>query len=557
MMRDLLPFRPALAVVLAFSLGACASTGEPTVPDSTPDVAVEAPPETAETEVIEESVEAAEESAPFPEMTSAPQSGSPLAEDAEGIWPRVREHYQLPDYLDEPRVQSHIDWYRCHPDFLERVTARAEPFLHLINEKIEARGLPSELLLLPVVESAYLPYAYSHGRAAGLWQFIPSTGKHYGLKQNWWYDGRRDITASTDAALDYLEFLNEQFDGDWLLALAAYNTGQGNVRRAMRQNERRGRPTDFWHLDLPRETEHYVPRLLATAAIVADPDLFSMPIWTVPDEPYLTQVDTGSQIDLAVAARLADMDMEEIYLLNPGFNRWATDPDGPHHLLLPLDKADLFEKNLTELPTQQRVTWLRHKIRSGETLSEIAEQYGTTTRMLKRSNNLNGHIIRAGDHLLVPTAGRASSEYTLTADLRRESTQNAPRNGQKRIHIVQRGDSLWAIARQYGVSVKQVASWNAMAPGDTLRPGQQLVLWLPTKQVEAALSGPNFSHPLLEETQRKVRYSVRSGDSLFRIAQRFGVGVTDIQRWNGMGDRNLLRPGQSLTLYVDVTRQGS
>lgn len=526
---------------------------DPTQLDSLDWLDVQGPADSGEDEIAAE-VTAVEEAAPFP--NSDPRSRDALGSAAEeDIWARVRQGLAFEDHSEEPRVQQHIDWYRCHHDFLQRVTARAEPFLHFILERIENEGLPSELLLLPIIESAYLPYAYSHGRAAGLWQFIPSTGRLYGLKQNWWYDGRRDVVASTDAALKYLSRLHERFDGDWLLALAAYNAGEGNVRKAMRRNARRGKPTDFWHLKLPRETQHYVPKMLAVAAVVGDAELYGIELWPVADEPYLSIAEFDSQIDLAIAAELAEIDLEELYLLNPGFNRWATDPKGPHRLLLPSSSTERFHAGLASLPPEQRVTWVRHRIRSGENLGGIAQRYGTTVSMLKRSNQLRGNLIRAGDHLLVPTASRTKAAYTMTAEERRAAIQANPKGARKHLHVVRRGDTFWDIARQYNVSVKELARWNGMAPGDILRPGDRLVVWLPASSREARIGLPDFDHPLGEQTLRRVRYSVRHGDSLYRIARRFSVAVDDIQRWNNLRQKDLLRPGQRLTLFVDVTRQ--
>ena len=473
------------------------------------------------------------------------------------IWPRVRDGFAMDAHIDQPRVQAFIDWHRCHPDFLERVTARAQPFLYMILEEIEHRGMPSELLLLPVVESAYVAYAYSHGRAAGMWQFIPATGRRFGLKQNWWYDGRRDVLASTNAALDYLTRLHEKFDGDWLLALAAYNAGEGTVRRAVRKNRKLGKPTDFWHLKLPRETTNYVPKLLAVKALVADPSFYNVPLWPAPDEPYLRAVNFDSQIDLAVAAELAEMDVEDVYLLNPGFNRWATDPNGPHRLLFPLDNAAAFEANLAELPAEQRVVWHRHKIRKGETLSEIATRYRTTVSVLKKSNQIRGHTIRAGSYLLVPVAHAPAGDYTLTADARRKARQDNGGSGRKLLHIVQPGDTFWEIARQYNVTIRELAKWNGMAPGDVLHPGDRLVIWVPHVAMEANLRLPDLTRGAPGDTVRKVRYSVRRGDSLSHIARRFSVDVGDIRRWNDIPNAHLLRPGQRLTLYVDITSQGS
>jgi len=536
-----------LGLALAGLLSGCATQpASQDEPGSNPAAATarELPDEIAETE----------ERAPFPDLSVEGSQQLAPFEASQDIWPRVRRGFALEDGLNELRVQSHLDWHRCRIDFIERVTARAEPYLHLILEEIEQREVPTELALLPIVESAYIPYAYSHGRAAGLWQFIPATGQRFGLKQNWWYDGRRDVVESTRAALDYLEYLHKLFDGDWLLALAAYNAGEGNVRRAIRRNEARGLPTDFWHLDLPRETQNYVPKLLALKALVSEPEYHNVNLWPVPDEPYLTVVPLPSQMDLAVAAELAEMEVDDMYMLNPAFNRWATDPNGPHALLLPIDRATRFRTGLAELPAEQLVTWQRHRIQSGETLGHIATRYNTTVSVIQRSNQLRSSNIRAGDYLLVPVAQRPSGDYALTADQRRAAIQNTEREGRRIRYEVQPGDTFWDIARRYAVSVNQLAKWNGMAPRDTLRAGDQLIIWVtdaPPAQ-GATLRLPDLERKIPGQTVRRVSYSVRQGDSLFGIARRFSVNVADIQRWNGI-DGSLLRPGQRLTLYVDVT----
>lgn len=544
-----------LAIVLGTSLVGCAT-------QPTSEMALAPNEAAAENRELPAEIAQTEEQAPFPDLQVDGSSNLAPFEVEDDIWTRVRAGFGLGEVLEQsleqPRVQSHLDWHRCRVDFLERVTARSEPYLYLIMDEIEQRDMPAELVLLPVVESAYIPYAYSHGRAAGLWQFIPATGRRFGLKQNWWYDGRRDVLESTRAALDYLEYLHKRFDGDWLLALAAYNAGEGNVGRAVRRNEARGRPTDFWHLDLPRETENYVPKLLAVSALVGDPDFYGASLWPIPDEPYLATVPLPSQIDLAVAADLAEMDVDEIYLLNPGFNRWATDPNGPHALLLPIEQAEKFRARLAEVPKSQLVTWQRHQIRSGETLGHIAERYDTTISILKRSNQLRSSRIRAGDFLLVPVAQRPTDEYSLSAEQRRASIQNTERSGRRIRYEVQAGDSFWDIARRYNVSVNQLAKWNGMAPRDTLRAGDQLVIWVPegANVQESSLRLPDLERKIPGETVRRVSYAVRHGDSLFGIARRFSVDVGDIRRWNRI-DGSLLRPGQRLTLYVDITNLDS
>ena len=279
------------------------------------------------------------------------------------LWQRIRAGFQLePD--DRRAVQQQLDWYVRHPAYITRVFTRAKRFLPYIVAEAESRGMPLEVALLPVVESAFDPFAYSHGRAAGLWQIIPGTGKRFGLKQNWWYDGRRDPVAATHAALDYLEYLHKLLDNDWLLAVAAYNSGEGNVKRAQRKNLNRSRDTDFWSLSLPKETEAYVPKLLAIRAVVADPESLGLTLPAIEDTPYFEEVLTDSQIDLALAADLAGLDIDELYALNAGFNRWATDPDGPHRLMVPVDAAPVLTQALADLMTMRES--------SQKNLSEIA-----------------------------------------------------------------------------------------------------------------------------------------------------------------------------------------
>jgi len=466
------------------------------------------------------------------------------------IWPRIREGFQIDTHLDHPWVQAELEWYSKHPEYLYRTMTRAEPFIHYILVEAEKRGLPTELVLLPVVESAYQPFAYSHGRAAGLWQFIPSTGRLYGLEQNWWYDGRRDIYASTQAALKYLQNLNKLFDGDWTLALAAYNSGSGTVQRAIRKNKKQGKPTDFWHLNLPKETRAYVPKLMALKELVESPELYEVGLRCIPDAPGFVPVDTESQIDLALAAELAELDVDTLYTYNPAFNRWATSPDGPHRLLLPYNNAEIFKANLALFPDDQRVQWKRHKIKKGETLSHIAVKYNTTAKELRKANNISGNNIRAGKHLLIPVASRNQSTYTLSSSQRIKALQSSNRKNKARInHIVQNGESFWTISRKYKVDMHKLAKWNGMAIRDPLRKGQKLVVWTNNNGSRTAASNGKPS-----QTIQPIYYTVRNGDSLYRIADRYSVSIDDLHSWNRIKGK-YLKPGQKLKLYIDVTEQ--
>ncbi|MEJ2515495.1 MAG: LysM peptidoglycan-binding domain-containing protein [Gammaproteobacteria bacterium] len=461
----------------------------------------------------------------------------------------LAEEFSMKRQPEQARVAAEARWYAKHPAYLERVFTRARPYLPHIAAEVRARGMPTELALLPVVESAFDPFAYSHGRAAGLWQIIPGTGRRFGLKQNWWYDGRRDVVESTRAALDYLEYLANRYDGDWQLAVAAYNSGEGNVDRAIRRNRAAGRPTDFWHLRLPRETRAYVPRLMGLSEVVRAPEAFGVTLPELPDTPYFAEVALDGQVDLALAAELAGLEVEELYSLNPGFNRWATDPDGPHRLQVPVESAPVLAEALASVPESERVRWERHRVAQGDTLSELARTYRTTPAVIREVNGLSGNVIRAGSWLMVPTATRSLGDYSLSAGNRLAAKQNRERPGRsKRTHTVRSGESLWTISRRYGVGVRELAAWNGMAPGDTLSVGRELVIW--------SRSSAPAATTLADDTRvRKVRYTVRRGDSLSRIATNFRVTVTQLKDWNNLHDQRYLQPGQRLVMYVDITAQ--
>ncbi len=478
-------------------------------------------------------------SIPEIDQAQSPSAGLATAPPPENIWIRLRKGFRL-EGAQQAQVRKAINRYKRVPRDVEYVLQRGDPYIAYILNEVERRGYPTEIVLLPFVESSYDPFAYSHGRASGLWQFIPATGRIYGLKQDWWYDERRDVVASTTAALDFLGKLHRQFDGDWLLALAAYNSGSGTVSSAIRRNRKAGKPTDFWHLKLPKETRVYVPRLMAISAMVRDPDRYGIILPALTTTPAFAEVDTGGQLDIGIAAELAGVETETLYRLNPGFNRWATHPDGPHRLLVPASSATVFSGNLANLPAENRLKWVRHKVTRGQTLSGIAQKYDTRVAVLRDANDLSGTTIRAGQHLLVPVAARDATQY---AALKRNT---APRGqGSKTTYRVRNGDSLWNIAQQHSVSVRQVARWNRIGTNAVIRPGQKLVIW--TK----GSGGKN------NERVRSIRYTVRSGDSLYLISKKFNVSIAELRRWNKLDEDKYIQPGQQLTLYVDVTRSSS
>ncbi|USA43426.1 LysM peptidoglycan-binding domain-containing protein [Spongiibacter taiwanensis] len=450
----------------------------------------------------------------------------------DSIWVRLADQLELQDLANHAEVEDKQAWYAKHPYYLTKVSKRSSRYLHYIMHRLEKRGLPTDLALLPIVESAYDPLAYSHGRAAGLWQFIPSTAKHVGIRQDWWFDGRRDVIDATEAALDYLESLNKRFDGDWLLALAAYNAGSGTVGRAIKKNRARGKGTDFWSLNLPSETEDYVPKFLALVQIYKNPASFNISLPELADTPHFAVVNTGSQIDLAQAAKLADISVDEMYRLNPGFNRWMTSPEGPHRLLVPSESADSFRQRLASIPPEKRISWQQYKVRSGDNLTKIARAHHVDVATIKNNNQLKSSTLQIGQTLLIPDARNGDSLVSGN-----ESTEVV-----KQFYTVQPGDTLSHIAAQFNTSTKELASWNRLSQKNVIRPGQRLSVWV-EKEIDSRMI-------------RKVGYKVRKGDSLARIANRFKVTVNDILEWNKINPSKYLRPGQSLTLYVDITRAG-
>jgi membrane-bound lytic murein transglycosylase D len=419
---------------------------------------------------------------------------------------------------------------------------------HIVTE-LEARGMPLELALLPVVESAFEPYAYSRARAAGMWQFIPGTGSRFGLKQNWWYDGRRDVVESTRAAFDYLQFLHDEFNGDWLLAIAAYNCGEMNVQRAVEYNVAHHKPIDFWSLKLPKETRAYVPKLLAMRRLVADPEAYGLGFSRIPNQPYFARVDTLGQIDLKVAADIAGITHEQLYELNPAFHRWATDPSGPNYLLVPADVAELFKQNVAQLTPEQRLNATIYNVKKGDSVSSVAKKFGTSIEVVRQMNDLTGPLT-IGTDLRVPAAGVSLPPKVMLAAARVDGKRDRSLRGRQHVHVVRRGDSLWGIARRAGIDVNTLAMMNGMQPGDTLRAGQRLRLTStsakPSRGTKLASSSGAGARP--------VTYTVRRGDTLSAIARMFQVTVAQIADWNDLRNRSSIKPGQKLTIRVSSSR---
>ena len=454
------------------------------------------------------------------------------------VWQRVRAGFTMTPALplNKP-TQKQLARFLKNPPYLNTVVERARPYLHYIVSELDKRDMPMEIALLPVVESGFKPYVYSRSGAAGIWQFMPATGRVFGLKQNGWYDGRRDIVASTDAALNYLQKLHGYF-GDWQLAIAAYNAGEGTVGRAIKKNKKAGKATDFWSLDLPAETTAYIPKLMAVSHLVFQPNQYGLTLRPLANKPVFAVVGTGSQIDLTLAAKLADITSDELYLFNPGYNYWATQPEGPHQLVLPVEKIDNFKRQLAALPVKDRMQWQRHKIKQGESLGLIAKRYKTTVSVLKKTNKLSTNNIRAGRHLLIPMSVGKASDFVSQNKVAKKKVAKKPKNSKKVIHIVQKGDTWWDLANAYNVGVRQLTSWNGKYPRDTLSLGQKLTVWSPDNQASS-------------NNLKAIDYQIKSGDSLWKISKEFDVSVAEVREWNGLSTRALLKPGQMLKLFIE------
>jgi len=466
------------------------------------------------------------------------------AQNQNDIWERIRFGFQLQDQIDtNPRIERQRLWFMSNPSFLENASERGSPYMHYVVERLEERDMPLELALLPVIESSYNPMAVSRAQAVGLWQFIPSTGTHFNLRQTNFYDGRRDIQASTNAALTYLTRLHDMFNGDWLLALAAYNAGEGTVSRAIERNQKLGLPTDYWNLPLPQETQDYVPKLLALSQLVMAPNIYGISLNPIANEPYFTSIRVKPGLDLSRVAALADLDEDELYQLNPAFKRKVT-LDGPHHLLVPRDKADTLKAGIDTLKPQEIVVAQKYRVRKGDSLHSIAQRYRLTVAELKSANHLGANHVRNGQVLVIPSqVGRPVIEPESPRQL--AQVERTPARTQTRTYTVKNGDTLWQIAKKNDVDVADIKRWNNL-DSHGVKPGQTLKL-----QGGASAAPQQVASSSKSKQDNVTYYKVQQGDSMYLIAKRFNVEMQHIKRWNPRSGK-ALKPGQTLTLYLDT-----
>jgi len=488
----------------------------------------------------------------------------------EDLWQRIKNGYAMPDSTSE-LVARHENWYSTRPDYVSRMVERSQKYLFHIVEEVEKRGMPTEIALLPMIESAYNPQAYSVGRASGIWQFIPSTGRNFGLKQNWWVDNRRNIIFSTDAALTYLQKLHTMF-GAWDLALAAYNAGEGTVGRAIEHNRKLGLATDYESLNLPAETKNYVPKLQAIKNLMTNPGDYGLKIQTIANTPYFAKVLAPTQIDAHLAAKLAEITDSEFLALNPGYNRPViASGDDKHEILLPILAAQTFRTNLAAYD-KPLVSWRTYFAKRGERIESIASKFGIKLGQLRDVNDLSEQKkIRNSSTILVPINNNnklmsaklnAPISDTLMPDLNKDVSkwaskeinneqnsanidlggaennktikqEEAPQNKQ---HNVKKGESLKSIAKYYGTSVKEIMTLNSLK-NSRVKTGQLLMI---------ANTATTKTTPKSVQKNTNI-YTVKSGDTVYSIAQNHNISVTDLKHLNNnMSDQ--IQPGNKIVI---------
>lgn len=523
---------------------------------------------------------------------------------SQNLWDRIRKGYNFA-VVDNAYTQRALEKYLQHTRYFDNLAIKAAPYLHYIVEQVEKRKLPLEIALLPAIESGFEPLALSPKSAAGIWQFIPSTGRDYGLTQTEEYDARRDLMASTQAALNYLERLHDLFDNDWFLALAAYNYGEGNVRKAIRKNEAEGKPTDYWSLSLPGETRWYVPKLLAVTKVIANPEQYRIQLRSIPNRPYLTQIEVNRQMSLAIAAKLADLTPNDFRNLNAGYRLGITTP--PHKLTIPIHKLNLFKQQLAkanlpppiplnsllnnpQLLEEQTVALYdqppttpgvlvkeetplgllettRYQVRKGDTLGLLAQRYQISKRELQQLNNLSGHILKVGQFLTVPMQSTVSTEestpdskeataVTVTAlSVPNEPKKDIPKTAK---HRVRRGDTLDSIAQHYQTTVAQLRQLNRLQ-GRYLIAGQTLkVPELPTPTAQettlAIVDPQRIEDPVAKQAVQEqavaikpLGHRVRKGEVLSEIARQHATNVSTLRSLNQLSG-NTIKVGQILLI---------
>lgn len=491
---------------------------------------------------------------------------------ADNLWDVLRDEFTLPHYEDVPLVQEKIEWFMNNQDFLLRSATRAAPYLYFILQQVKKRHLPAELVLLPIVESGYNPFSLSPVGAAGVWQLMPSTATGLGVRQDGWFDGRRDVITSTRAALNYLAYLQSFFDGNWLLAIAAYNTGEGNVLAAIKRNIREGRDTDFWSLPVAQETHDYVPSLLALAVIISHPDRYPVYFPPVRNAPYLAQVDVGTQISLKYAAMLAGISDQKMKQLNPGFTHTLTSNHGHSKLTLPIENVEKFTENLSLSPfgRQPQINWIHYRVRLGDTLALVAKKFGTTPTAIRKLNHLSSKTtISRGNNLLIPLNKNKSAPmetspsfaFDQSTKTKIEETISKFRTKPKQqaiasnkiqnqyslepgdtVYMVRAKDTIASIAKRFHINKHDLQTANQLR-NRKIVPGERIIIPTHARQLASTETHSHAAHLSPGDTL----YMVRRGDTIAKIAKRFHITPAEIRLAN-LTDDSAIHEGDRIVI---------
>lgn len=479
---------------------------------------------------------------------------TPGADDDEiyTVWTRVRDGFKIPN-MENSVVDENLAKYSKRPDYLQRMANRSQKYLYHIIEEVTSRGMPTEIALLPFVESAFVTNAKSRVKAAGLWQFMPATGKHYELDQTMWKDERYDVLQSTAAALTYLQRLHDEFD-DWPLAFAAYNWGEGNVRRAIKRNQSLGLPTDYMSLKMPAETRNYYPKLQAIKNIVQNPNDYGIKLPTIYNEPFFVQIFKDQDIDVKRAAKLAGMSHEEFSTLNPSFNRPVIVASHNHSMLMPTDKLDQFIENLVAYRTSGKPlsSWTTYRVQPEDTVASIARKAHMTEAALREANQIPaGRRIKPGSLVLVSKSSGLGNAEDISSDTIDASFALA-QDYRRVTYRVRRGDNMRSVARRLGVSPATIMKSNGLR-SQRLRVGQTLRVNVPIVTRQTTTSRPTTTRSTPDTPVASTKfYVVRKGDTLYSIANRYGITASALRNANNISGNNI-SVGQRLTINASGT----
>ena len=462
------------------------------------------------------------------------------------LWQLIENDYAFaPKHYNNKLVKKQVSALRARPEMLSSINERSSLFLFHIRNELIKRDMPIELALLPAVESSYDPYAYSSAGAAGLWQFTEKTGKSFGLGNTWWYSSRRDFEESTSAALDYLEYLYAKYN-DWELSLAAYNAGERAVNKAIAYNKARHQPTDYWHLHkLPRETENYIPRLIAFSYVFSKKQRIELGLRPIEARPFWAKIDNQHQIPLAQIVEKAGINEEAFFLLNAGHNQWVTSPH-KKHVFVPIDNKHQLEDALESFSTNAPL-WVSYKVERGDTVATISDKFDISHKLLSHFNQVDK--IAPGNYVIIPI-NKGTEEYTTNADYT-EPPRYVSRNRAQKGHRIKKGENLSSIARDYSISVASLQKMNGIGNPNKVRAGRKITV----------SKGDSVNSPTVllagdynREVIRNVYYRARRGDSLYRIANKFNVSIEQVKKWNqGKSIGEHIYAGQLIRLYLDVT----